>query len=125
MHKIVACIGSNVPDAPERVHRALLWLTSLLPGAVHTPPYETAPEGDCAGTAPYVNAVIIGQTDLSEDALKRLFKEYEQGRRPEHKAASRIIIDVDLVCFDGVAVNPGEFASDYFHKGYNLLKSNM
>lgn len=123
MHEAVVCIGSNVADAHNRVSMALEWLSGLMQGTLHSEPYETAPEGDCAGHTPYVNAVLKGSTTLSAETLTAMFKDYEygQGRRPLHKATSHIIIDIDLVCFDGNVVNPAEFSSGYFNEGYRRL----
>ena len=73
---------------------------------------------------PYLNAVCKGSTSLSRDSMRNLFKNYERmrGRTPEHKAEGKIIIDIDLVVFDGKIVNDKEYASTYFRKGYDSLK---
>lgn len=123
MPEAIVCIGSNVADARQRVTGAIQWLKSLIPDAVHSGPYPTAPEGACAGQREYINAVLAGNTNLHAQQLSAMFKNYEreQGRLPEHKAESRIIIDVDLVCHGEDIVKPAEFNSDYFKKGFKML----
>jgi len=123
MPEIVVCIGSNVVNATHNVGDALKWLSSIFSPARHTEPYVTAPEGDNAGVANYTNAVFIGHTTLQAGTITDMFKAYERkhGRTPAHKAQSHIIIDIDLVCYDGSTLNPDEFASDYFTAGYKQL----
>lgn len=126
-HLITVCIGSNVPECHNEIRTAIEWLKNELAGIRHTPAYPTEPEGINAGHTPYLNAVLTGTTLLSKDEIEVAFKNYERkrGRTPAHKAEGRIIIDIDLVCYDDDVVRPEEFHTAYFRTGYLNLKQEQ
>ena len=102
MHDIIICIGSNIPECRQEISMAIKWLIGNLINPRHTSPYPTSPEGIGAGNTPYLNAVIDGGTYLAKEELEASFKAYEhtRGRKPSDKAQGKIIIDIDLVCYD-------------------------
>lgn len=123
MHNVIVCMGSNVPQRHDEIRMAVKWLTSVLENPRHTSPYLTSPEGENAGISDYLNAVMIGETALSREEIESAFKQYEigQGRLPVHKKSGRIIIDIDLVCYDDEIIRNDEFETAYFQAGYRQL----
>lgn len=123
MNSITVSIGSNTENRAEEVSRALVWLRRFMPCSAETTPYLTPAEGEgCSGS--YLNAVVRGRTTFTVAVLQSKFKAYERrrGRIPEHKAMNHIIIDIDLVEFGGTILNPDEFASPHFQKGFASLR---
>ena len=127
MHDIIICIGSNIPECRQEISMAIKWLIVNLINPRHTSPYPTSPEGIGAGNTPYLNAVIDGGTYLAKEELEASFKAYEhtRGRKPSDKAQGKIIIDIDLVCYDDEIVRPDEFNTAYFRPGYLSLHGNQ
>ena len=121
---IIICIGSNEPDANTRVLNALKLLGAAFEITETAGPYQTipAPPADPEGS-PYANAVVECRTVLTHNATLELLKQYERrlGRRPEHKAEGKVIIDIDLVVYDDDICRKSEFISDYFQTGYRQL----
>lgn len=123
-NEIIICIGSNEPDAGERVSTALEFLSGQLPGMVSYGPYKTAPAppADPSGPA-YANAVGKATTSLTLVQIKERLKQWEQslGRRPEHKTTGRVVIDMDVVMYGDEICRRSEFNAEYFQKGYREL----
>lgn len=121
--EVIVCVGSNVPQCHAEMELACRWLGEVIDNLHITPPYLTAPEGPCPGSAPYLNAVARGTTTHPSGELSAMMKEYEssRGRLPEHKKIGRIIIDIDVVKYGDTVVSPDEFASDYFRTGLSRL----
>lgn len=123
-NRILIGIGSNVPSRAEEVSRAMLWLRRYMSTSNETMPYPTAPDGEPASTPEYLNAVIEGLTPHDIEFLQSKFKAYERrrGRLPEHRSQGHIIIDIDLVAFNGEILKTEEYESVHFRHGLELLK---
>ncbi|MCS7003421.1 MAG: 2-amino-4-hydroxy-6-hydroxymethyldihydropteridine diphosphokinase [Dehalococcoidia bacterium] len=94
-------LGGNLGDRVANLRAALRALTA---GGVAitavSPFYETDPVG-YADQPPFVNAVAVGDTTLSPDALLTLAKAIERdlGRQPSFRNAPRPV-DIDILLYD-------------------------
>lgn len=120
LHTITVSVGSNLPDAHERVLAALQWLHSLLGQLRATDTYCTPAR---RGGSTYCNCVACGITALSAQELECRFKAYEleQGRNEAMRARHLVPIDIDVVVFDDVVLRPADYGRPYFSLGWQQL----
>lgn len=141
MPEVTVSIGSNVATRSEELSRAFLFLRHLLEDTHETPPYVTEAEPIGPRRFPegftYLNAVVTGRTDLTPKALQMRMKAYERrrGRKPHPEPAQvnhsevlqpeemEVIIDLDLVSYDGRILKPSEAASAHFQRGLAMLSN--
>ena len=94
---VVIAIGSNMGEPLETVQNAVsaLWIALDLKAASRV--YETAPVGGPAQSA-YLNAVVIGTTQMSPQRLLRTMQdiELEHGRVRKERWGPRTL-DLDLI----------------------------
>ena len=123
IHKVILCLGSNMPEAATAVELAIRWLETILTDCRTTGPFATEPEGSDIAGRPYFNALVAGATTMDASQLISAAKEYERahGRLPEHRSTGNVAIDIDLVIFDNVIVDDVNYRSAYFRKGMELL----
>ncbi|HND34099.1 MAG TPA: 2-amino-4-hydroxy-6-hydroxymethyldihydropteridine diphosphokinase [Myxococcota bacterium] len=101
MTPVALSLGSSLGDRAVHLQRAMAVL-SVLPGLRLTRASRvswTPPVGGVARSF-FLNAVVIGETDLSPHDLLAACKRLEQklGRRPTRRFADRII-DIDLLLY--------------------------
>ncbi len=121
MKGIYLSLGSNHGDRHRNVEEGLIWLQDILLESRSSSIYVTkAVQG--YGPA-YYNAVVFGQTPMEYDEFNRLLKEYEIncGRSPESRKRNEVIIDIDIVVWDGKIVRPTDFSRDFFQIGYGEI----
>src|SRR5687768_2611384 len=110
MRRAAIAVGSNLGDRRAAVAFAAERLSAILGGAVLSEVVETEPEGAGFETDPlYLNAVIVGDTDLSPRALldALLAIELAFGRERPYTGAPRTL-DLDLVLLgDEIVDEPG------------------
>lgn len=119
MHKVLIGIGTN-SDANSNMKQAINYLLSYFPNIKFTKWIETPPFG--AGfSAPFLNSLAYLQTDMQREQLQQLLKTIERnmGRLPTHKKEGKIIIDIDLLQWNGEILKPDDFKRDYMQQ---LLK---
>jgi 2-amino-4-hydroxy-6-hydroxymethyldihydropteridine diphosphokinase len=124
-HNAIICIGSNAPDAMNRVENCIASLSAFLKVEASSSPYATTPAPPAPADGPdYANATISITTDLSIHNLTALLKETEKelGRIRGAESAGQVAIDIDVVIYDGTVCRHSEFAADYFQKGYQKIK---
>jgi len=94
---VVIAIGSNMGEPLETIQNAVgaLWLALDLKAASRV--YETAPVGGPA-QSPYLNAVVVGTTQMSPQRLLRTMQdiELEHGRVRKERWGPRTL-DLDLI----------------------------
>lgn len=92
-------LGSNIDPAEERVDEALANLSLVLDNAVASPLFRTPPLG-YTDQPDFVNAVIIGLTELSAHELHKLVKglEVSLGRVTRDQWREREI-DIDIILY--------------------------
>lgn len=114
-HTAIISLGSNIAQAAEMISRSLLGLSRCgLVSATDSYPSEGG----------YTNCVAELRTELVLDALRSFTKQIEQalGRRIDDKQQGKIVIDVDIVYFDGKLLRPADAHKSYFTMGLRLLK---
>lgn len=121
MNKVVLSIGSNSQDKNIQMTQALKWLSYNLNNCYQSSIYST-PSINGMGDD-YVNAVIIGETELELSELTHLMKQYEKdsGRTPESKFKASIPIDIDVVIFNNVIIKKKDYNFNFFQIGYKEL----
>ncbi len=123
MNRSTICLGANAPDAEIRLREAVDFLVTLGGIVRRSSTYRTAPE--YAGPAePYLNEVIEFITKYDYDELRLLVKAYEASVRAQLPEAweGLVILDIDIVLWNGAAVRPVDAASRYFQTGLAKLR---
>lgn len=100
IHTIIIGIGSNCHPS-ENLRRAEERLTALFHDCVWSPFITTEPVG--ISSEPFINGLLQASTSFEESEINRLLKETESllGRNPADKQNGKVIIDLDLMAFDG------------------------
>ena len=123
MNNVVLSVGSNSPDRQWQMESVIRYIESMLKNVCSSSIYETlALNGK---DAPYLNAVIVADTDMSIDDAKKFFKQWEAlcGRNKVSKLKGVIPIDIDIVVWNGAIIREGDFFAYYFSQGYYQLLS--
>ena len=120
MAKYIISAGSNLPDGLHRVEKAIVWLEEIGEIVSMTAIYST-PDSNDSTAAPYFNAIIIINYSDSSESLNRLLKSYEEKMGREH-CTPQVVIDLDLLAFDGVALRPRDLVAPHFLKGLPMLR---
>lgn len=114
-------MGSNVDDRMARVAAAMTWIQSILQCTVCSGIYET---DDFHPTGrKYCNAVIAGDSALSQseiDATAGLY-ELNAGRDEAARRRGDVPIDIDLVIWNGTVLRPRDMEREYFLRGFREL----
>jgi 2-amino-4-hydroxy-6-hydroxymethyldihydropteridine diphosphokinase len=103
---VAIALGSNLGDRRAHLEWAILELRNFLRNMTVSSILETAPVDVPDEQPPYLNAVLVGETDLSPtavlDELGRL--EAERGRiRPSYRAARTL--DLDLILYGDAVID--------------------
>lgn len=122
MNRAIIGIGSNIPDAKQRVKECCNDISAITDQSQFSSIYETA----AVGTKPqpnYHNCVGVVATTATYEELKQQFKEYERiaGRLPEHKKEGKVIIDIDIVVWNGDIIKPVDLIRTYMTIGMNEM----
>lgn len=106
----VIAVGSNLGDRRAAIAFAADKLSSILPDFSLSDAVETEPEGEgLEGQPSYLNAVVVGSTELSARTLLNELLAIEQsfGRERPYAGAPRTL-DLDLVLLgDEIIEEPG------------------
>lgn len=123
--KVVLSLGSNCGDRHRNVDDGLKWASGLLDNFIASSLYLSEPLGGTGQN--YVNAVAIGDTELSAEALNSLAKakEVDAGRNAAARAEGKVPLDIDIVSADGVVLRPRDFACDFFRRGWEELNAQL
>ncbi len=107
-HRVVIALGSNLGDSPEILGEAISELGDLIGNSKVSSYYRTAPVGG-PQQSDYLNAVVIGTTELDPETLLSGVQEIElaHGRvRTVHWGPRTL--DIDLIDYDGSAIESGQ-----------------
>lgn len=99
-HRVVLALGSNLGDSAETLAMAIKEIAEFVEEIRTSSYYLTEPVGGPAQPN-YLNAVLIGETELTAEELLTRVQEIEarHGRtRTEHWGARTL--DIDLIDFD-------------------------
>lgn len=123
--EVVLSLGSNSGNRHRNVEEALEWLSGLLVDFRKSSLYKSPALGGSGQN--YVNAVAIGNTELTIEDLNRLAKERERksGRDEHSKAIGKVPLDIDIVSADGIMMRPRDFACDFFQRGWKELNEQL
>ncbi len=112
--KAIICLGSNCSTI--KILDALDYLSQL--GTLSAGQIYPS-DGD------YFNCVASLSTGCDRLTLTDYTKKIEHrlGRRPEHKAQGRVVIDIDVIFFNSDLLRPLDASENYFLKGFEMLKN--
>ncbi len=105
--RVAIGLGSNLGDRAAHLHGAVESLSALGSVVALSALYETAPIGG-PEQGPYLNAVVLFETDLAPRALleELLAIERRHGRKRRVRWGPRTL-DLDLLLYDDVEVDEG------------------
>jgi len=100
MPLVAIALGSNLGDRRAHLDWAIAGLGGLLSTMRVSSGLETEPVGVPDAQPPFLNAVAVGETDLSPDALLDALMaiERERGRQRQSFRAARTL-DLDLILY--------------------------
>lgn len=125
MNSVVISLGSNVEDRMSRVAAAMTWIQSILRSTACSGIYET---DDFHPTGrKYCNAVMAGDTALSQSEIDTAVRLYElnAGRDESARLRGDVPIDIDLVIWNGTVLRPRDMEREYFLRGFRELGSGI
>lgn len=113
MSTILLSIGSNT-FAKTNIDKAKRMLSFLFPGIVFSEPILTEPEDDKYAYL-FRNVLAKADTEMSPEEIIDKIKQTERavGRSPRDKYLGRMIIDIDLIQYDGRILRPQDYERDY------------
>lgn len=122
MNRAIIGIGSNIPDAKQRVEECCADILKMVGKAQYSSIYQTI----AVGTMPqpnYHNCVGVIETTATFEKLKEQLKAYERraGRLPEHKKEGKVIIDIDIVVWNKEVIKPTDLTRTYMTIGMNEM----
>ena len=120
MNHCFILLGTNV--APYAAIKEVWEVLLLLDPSLRAMP-EMLTAADGGEKPPYMNQLISLKTNLSATELTERFKALEEklGRTPAHKAQGIVLIDIDLVYFNGELLKPFEANLPYVREGVKRL----
>ncbi len=103
--KAVVALGANLGEPRKQVAFAIELIKDLMDVVATSSFYETEPVGVPDVQPNYINAIVIGQSDLnSEDLMRALLTvEAKLGRQRSFPNAARTI-DIDLIDYGGQVI---------------------
>ncbi|WP_158602640.1 2-amino-4-hydroxy-6-hydroxymethyldihydropteridine diphosphokinase [Proteiniphilum sp. X52] len=113
MSAILLSIGSNT-FAKTNIDKAKRMLLFLFPDIVFSEPILTEPEDDKYAYL-FRNVLAKANTEMSPEEVIDKIKQTERavGRTPRDKYLGRMIIDIDLIQYDGRILRPQDYERDY------------
>lgn len=116
----VICLGSNTPDAKQRLDEAADYIARCGSIVRGTDCYPTVPE--YAGEkAPYLNRILVVDSPLGEDELHAVLKDYESSVRKCCQLPGLVNLDIDIVMRGQKVLRPRDYAANYFKIGFAKL----
>lgn len=111
MHTALLCLGSNT-DAARHLALARRYIEAHCATVSYSEEITTRAEG---AEGWYRNQCARVSTSLTLRELHTLLKDAEHalGRRPEDKPEGRVVIDIDLLCFDHHTLRPRDMGRGY------------
>ena len=118
-------LGSNLcpSEAESNLSKAEIFLSGLFAAdIIFSSHYSTPGVGSGEGKT-YLNAVAIGHTSLSAEAIRTSLKDFElrTGRTPEVRALGIVPIDLDLLMLGDNVFKPKDLSQSYVLRGLNEL----
>lgn len=125
MCRFIISLGSNLCpyEAESNLTKAEIFLSGLFAAdIIFSSHYSTPGVGSGEGKT-YLNAVAIGHTSLSAEAIRTSLKDFElrTGRTPEVRALGIVPIDLDLLMLGDNVFKPKDLSQSYVLRGLNEL----
>ena len=125
MCRFIISLGSNLcpSEAESNLSKAEIFLSGLFAAdIIFSSHYSTPGVGSGEGKT-YLNAVAIGHTSLSAEAILTSLKDFElrTGRNPEVRALGIVSIDLDLLMLGDNVFKPKDLSQSYVLRGLNEL----
>lgn len=125
MCRFIISLGSNLcpSEAESNLSKAEIFLSGLFAAdIVFSSHYPTPGVGSGEGKT-YLNAVAIGHTSLSAEAIRTSLKDFElrTGRTPEVRALGIVPIDLDLLMLGDNVFKSKDLSQSYVLRGLNEL----
>ena len=125
MCRFIISLGSNLcpSEAESNLTKAEIFLSGLFAAdIIFSSHYSTPGVGSGEGKT-YLNAVAIGHTSLSAEAIRTSLKDFElrTGRTPEVRALGIVPIDLDLLSLGDNVFKPKDLSQSYVLRGLNEL----
>ena len=107
--KVVIALGANLEDPRKQVSIAIDKVRDIVKVEKVSSLFETTPFGVPDNQPNYINAVLIGQSELKPlDLMRKLLEiENEMGRARSFQNAARII-DIDIIEYGGLFMESAE-----------------
>lgn len=121
MNKFILSIGTNSPDREWQMSHAIKQLKQIFKKTTFSEIYEVPSHNGI--DAPYLNAIMVGTTNLSLDEANRALKQWETicGRTPASKQQGVIPIDLDIVVWNNEVIRPVDYSREYVSRGISSL----
>lgn len=125
MCRFIISLGSNLcpSEAESNLSKAEIFLSGLFEAdIIFSSHYSTPGVGSGKGKT-YLNAVALGHTSLSAEAIRTSLKDFElrTGRTPEVRALGIVPIDLDLLMLGDNVFKPKDLSQSYVLRGLNEL----
>ena len=125
MCRFIISLGSNLcpSEAESNLSKAEIFLSGLFAAdIIFSSHYSTPGVGSGEGKT-YLNAVALGHTSLSAEAIRTSLKDFElrTGRTPEVRALGIVPIDLDLLSLGDNVFKPKDLSQSYVLRGLNEL----
>ena len=125
MCRFIISLGSNLcpSEAESNLSKAEIFLSGLFEAdIIFSSHYSTPGVGSGEGKT-YLNAVALGHTSLSAEAIRTSLKDFElrTGRTPEVRALGIVPIDLDLLSLGDTVFKPKDLSQSYVLRGLNEL----
>lgn len=119
-HEAVISLGSNMAEAEAMLREAIARLR-LIGSEIVVSQFYNTPDISGSGKV-YGNAVLLGVFGLDAASLQSRCKDIESsmGRR---MSSSCVVIDIDIVVFDGEVIRPVDYGREYFTIGMDYIKA--
>lgn len=126
MNRAIIGIGSNIESAYSMVSECCKELEGVLHSARFSAIYKTKAVGSIP-QPDYHNCVAIVESEESFEILKLRFKDMERkaGRSPQDKLEGKVIIDIDIVVWNGDVIKPADLTRSYMTIGLEQLSAEL
>ena len=123
MNTLTLSVGSNSRDREWQMKHGIEWLKHIFSDVKVSSIYNSVAVN--GRDADYLNAVMTATTKQDLESTIALMKQYESvcGRTPASKLQGVIPIDIDIVMWNDDVIRPGDFAQQYFQRGWKELKT--
>lgn len=120
MNRLHICLGSNAADAGDRIDHAMGILLAEGTPVADTGAFASPDEAD-AGALPYLNRLLILDTPLESETLRRRVKPYELAVRRLYRAPV-VGIDIDIIRQNDTVLRPADASAPHYLAALAKLK---